>query len=167
MHNLLREGGDMHCRSFSRLARALNIIFLFLWLPFFGCAVSDRVDNRNFAVDAYPPTANEIELAQRRAQHYWDNNSHRFKKPMRYLAVATSSISGGDIYPELIRSETTSSYFGQDSQTPSLHASCIMIYDTVTKSFVSNSGYLSVDLPRRGSLARWDTYIARYIGWGG
>ena len=156
----------MHCRSFSRLARALNIIILFLWLPFFGCTVSDQVDNRNFAVDAYPPTPNEIHLAQRRAQHYWDNNSHRFKKPIRYLAVATSSISGGDIYPKLIRSETTSSYFGQDSQTPSLHASCIMIYDTVTKSFVSNSGYLSVDLPRRGSLARWDTYIARYIGWG-
>ena len=155
------------CRSFSRLVRALNIIFLFLWLALFGCAVSERVDNRNFAVDAYSPTPNEIQLARRRAQHYWENNSQRFKKPTRYLAVATSSISGGDIYPKLIRSETTASYFGQDSQTPSLHASCIMIYDTVTNSFVSNSGYISVDLPRRGSLARWDTYIARYTGWGG
>ena len=161
----------MNCRSFSRSARALNIIFLFLWLPLFGCAVSDRVDNRNFAVDAYSPTPNEIQLAQRRAQHYWENNSQRFKNPTRYLAVVTSSISGDDIvqdlYPKLIRSETTASYFSQDSQTPSLQATCIMIYDTVTNSFVNNSGYISVDLPRRGSVARWDTYMARYIGWGG
>ena len=157
----------MNCRAFSPLTRALNIIFLFLWLPFFGCAVSDQVDNRNFAVDVYPPTPNEIELAQRRAQHYWDNNSQRFKKPTRYLAVVTSSISRADIYRKLIKSETTSSYFGQDSQTPSLRASCIMIYDTAANGFVSNSGYLSVDLPQRGSVARWDTYMARYIGWGG
>jgi hypothetical protein len=157
----------MNCLSFSRLARALSIAFLFWWLPLFGCAISDQVDNRNFAVDAYSPSSNEIQLAQRRAQHYWEKNSERFKKPTRYLAVATSSISGGDIYPKLIKSETTSSYFGQDSQTPSLRSSCIMIYDTVTSNFVSESGYLSVDLPRRGSLARWNTYIARYIGWGG
>jgi hypothetical protein len=160
------EAGGMTRRSFSRLAETLNIILLFLWLPFSGCALSDQVDNRNFAVDAYSPTPNEIQLAERRAQHYWDNNSQRSIEPTRYLAVATSSISGGNIYPKLIKSETTSSYFGQDSQTPSLHASCVMVYDTVTKSFVGNSGYLSVDLPRRGSLARWDTYIARYIGWG-
>jgi hypothetical protein len=161
----------MNYRSFSRSAQALNLIFLYLWLPLLGCAVSDQVDNRNFAVDAYSPTPNEILLAQRRAQHYRENNSQRFKNPTRYLAVATSSILGGDIvqdlYPKLIRSETTASYFSQDSQTPSLHASCIMIYDTVTNSFVSNSGYISVDLPRRGSVARWDTYMARYIGWGG
>jgi len=161
-----QTGGDMNCRSCSRLAPTLNMIFLFFWLPLFGCAVTDQLDNRNFAVDAYSPTPNEIQLAQRRAQNYRDNHS-RFKTPSRYLAVATSSISGGDIYPKLIKSETTSSYFSQDSQTPSLRASCIMIYDTVTGSFVSNSGYLSVDLPRRGSLARWDAYIARYIGWGG
>jgi hypothetical protein len=157
----------MNCRSFSRSVRGLNIVVLFLWLLLFGCAASDRVDDRNFAVDAYSPTPNEIKSAQQRAQHYWDNNSQRFAKPTRYLAVATSSISGGNIYPKLIKSETTASYFGQDSQTPSLRASCIMIYDTAANGFVSNSGYLSVDLPQRGSVARWDTYMARYIGWGG
>src|ERR1700726_673340 len=156
----------MNCRSFLPSVRRLNITLLFLGLLLFGCAASDGVDNRNFAVDAYSPTPSEIKLAQQRAQYYWANNSQRFAKPIRYLAVATSSISGGTIYPKLIKSETTASYFGQDSQTPSLHASCVMVYDTVTKSFVGNSGYLSVDLPRRGSLARWDTYIARYIGWG-
>src|SRR5271166_415235 len=98
------KGGDMNCRSFSRSARALNIVFLFWWLPLSGCAVPDQVDNRNFAVDAYSPTPNEIQLAQRRAQHYWENNSQRFKNPTRYLAVATSNISGGNLYAKLIRS---------------------------------------------------------------
>jgi hypothetical protein len=47
-----------------------------------------------------------------------------------------------------------------------LNASCIMIYDTVANRFVSNSGYVSVDLPPRGSVAGWDVYVARYIGRG-
>ena len=36
-----------------------------------GCAESDRVDNRNFAIDTYSPTPNEIELAEQRARKYW------------------------------------------------------------------------------------------------
>jgi hypothetical protein len=47
-----------------------------------------------------------------------------------------------------------------------MNLSCIMIYDIVTNKFVSNVGYVSVDLPPRGSMARWDGYPARYIGWG-
>jgi hypothetical protein len=153
-------------RSISRLKEPLNVMFLCLWLPLFGCTLSDSVDNRNFAVDAYTPTPSEIQLAQQRAQHYWLKRSQRFQNITRYLAVETTSISGGNIYPQLIKSETTVSYFSQDSQTPSLRASCVMIYDTVTNSFVSDSGYISIDLPPRGSVARWDSYMARYIGWG-
>jgi hypothetical protein len=61
-----------------------------------------------------------------------------------------------------INSETTTGFFDTYS---SLNASCIMIYDSTTNRFVSNLGYVSVDLPRRGSVARWDGYTARYIGW--
>jgi len=32
---------------------------------------------------------------------------------------------------------------------------------------VDAGGYISVDLPSRGSIAHWDNYTARYIGWGG
>jgi hypothetical protein len=35
-----------------------------------GCAESDRVDNRNFAIDTYNPTPNEIQLAEQRARKY-------------------------------------------------------------------------------------------------
>ena len=156
--------------SFSRLKKPLNIMFLCVWLPLFGCAVSGRIDNRNFAVGTYYPTPNEIQLAQRRAQRYWQNHSQRFQNPTRYLAVDTTSVLRGDIvqplYPLLMNSETTGSYFSQ-GDTSELEASCIMIYDTGANKFVGDSGYVSVDLPPRGSVAQWDRYQARYIGWGG
>jgi hypothetical protein len=100
------------------------------------------VDNRNFAIDVYFPTSNEIQLAQQRAQHYWQKNSQRFKNSSRYLAVATTTVLQGDVvqnlYPKLINSETTASYFSQ-SENNVLNATCIMIYDTVAKQFVTNS----------------------------
>ena len=154
----------------NQFMKALNILFFCLCLPIFGCAVSDRVDNRNFAVDTYYPTANEIRLAEQRGQRYWQNNSQRFPNSTRYLAVYTTSVLQADIiqdlYPKLISSETTASFFGRGENDERMNLSCIMIYDTVTNQFVSNLGYVSVDLPPRGSLARWDGYMARYIGWG-
>jgi hypothetical protein len=138
-----------------------------LCLPLFGCANSERIENRDYAFDTYYPTPNEIQLAQRRAQRYWQKNSQRFKNPTKYLAVYVTSIVQGDVnqdlYSKLMNSETTTSFFETYS---SLNASCIMIYDPVTNRFVSDLGYASVDLPPRGSVARWAGYTARYIGWG-
>ena len=151
--------------------RALKILFLGLCLPIFGCAVSDRVDNRNFAIDTYYPTPNEIRLAEQRAQRYWQSNAQRFPNSTRYLAVYTTSVLQTeiiqDLYAKVISSETTASFFSRGENDERMNLSCIMIYDTVTNKFVSNLGYVSVDLPPRGSLARWDGYLARYIGWGG
>jgi hypothetical protein len=139
-----------------------------LCLSLLGCVNAERVANRNYAFDTYYPNSDEIQLAQERAQRYWQKNSHRFNNATQYLAVYTTNVSQADLvqnfYSKLISSETTASYFGTDS---SLNASCIMIYDTATNNFVSNIGYVSVDLPPRGLVARWDGYSARYIGWGG
>jgi hypothetical protein len=146
----------------------LKILFICLCLALLGCANSERVENRDYAFDTYYPTPNEIQLAQQRAQRYWQKNSQRFKDATRYLAVYATSVVQGDVnqnlYSKLMSSETTSSFFETYS---SLNASCIMIYDTATNTFVSNLGYASVDLPPRGSVARWDGYAARHIGWGG
>jgi hypothetical protein len=148
--------------------KPLKILCICLCLALLGCANSERVENRDYAFDTYYPTPNEIQLAQQRAQRYWQKNSQRFKDATRYLAVYATSVVQGDVnqnlYSKLMSSETTSSFFETYS---SLNASCIMIYDTATNRFVSNLGYVSVDLPPRGSVARWDGYTARYIGWVG
>ena len=86
-----------------------------LCLPLFGCANSERVENRDYAFDTYYPTPNEIPLALRRAQRYWQKNSQRFKNPTKYLAVYATSIVQGDVnqdlYSKLMNSETTTSFF--------------------------------------------------------
>jgi hypothetical protein len=148
--------------------KPFKILSMLLCLSLFGCANSERVENRDYAFDTYYPTPNEIQLAQQRAQRYWQKNSGRFTTPTKYLAVYTTSVVQGDVnqdlYSKLINSETTTDFFQTYS---SLNGSCIMIYDTATNKFVSNLGYASVDLPPHGSIARWDGYTARYIGWGG
>ena len=133
---------------------------------------AEKIDNRNFAIDTCYPTPNEIRLAEERARNYWAKHAARFGSKPVYLAVVTSKIFPSEVqnlWPKLINSETTGSFFshGMDQQTYSnLELIGIMIFDTRTGRFVGNRGYISVDTPPLGSLARFDDYIARYIGFG-
>ena len=94
----------------------------------------------------------------------------RFGAEPRFLAVETSKVFPGEVqnlYPKLINSETTASFFSQRRGGYSnLQLKGVMIFDTRTGRFVSNQGYISVDTPPPGSVARFGPYIARYIGWG-
>ncbi|MBV8378702.1 MAG: hypothetical protein JO279_17030 [Verrucomicrobia bacterium] len=133
---------------------------------------AEKIDQRNFAIDTCFPTPNEIQLAEGRARCYWAKHALAFGADPRFLAVDTSTLFAGeiqDLYPKLIYSETTGSFLNRGDHKGSyseldLHG--IMIYDTKTGHFVSNQGYVSVDTPPRGSVARFGPYLARYIGWG-
>jgi hypothetical protein len=133
---------------------------------------AEKIDNRNFAIDTCFPTQNEIQLAEGRAKSYCAKHASCLGAEPRFLAVDTSKLFPGeiqDLYPKLIYSETTASFLGRGDHKGSyseldLHG--IMIYDTKTGHFVSNEGYVSVDTPPRGGVARFGSYIARYIGWG-
>jgi hypothetical protein len=133
---------------------------------------AEKIDNRNFAIDTYTPTPNEIRLAEQRARKYWEKHAAKFGPSPVFLAIETSKIFPGEVqnlWPKLINSETTASFFshGLDEQTYSnLELRGIMIFDIRTSHFVSNRGFISVDTPPLGSLARFDNYIARYIGFG-
>ena len=132
---------------------------------------SEKVDNRDFAIDTCYPTPNEIQLAEARAGRFWTKHASRYGPESRYLAVETSKIFPSevqDLYPKLINSETTSSFFSRPSKDlySNLQLLGIMIYDTKTGRFVSNQGYISVDTPSRGRVARFGPYVARYIGTG-
>ena len=135
-----------------------------------GCAERDSVDHRNFAIDTYYPTPNEIQLAEQRARNYWAKHAARFGSNPVYLAVQTSKIFPSEVqllWPKLINSETTASFFSQRrGGFSNLQLKGIMIYDTRTSDFVGNRGFISVDTPPLGRVARFDDYIARYIGFG-
>ena len=152
----------------SRL-RFLCVTFLFTTLLSLR---AEKIDNRNFAIDTYNPTPNEIQLAEQRARRYWEKHAAKFGPNPVFLAIETSKIFPGEVqnlWPKLINSETTASFFshGLDKQTySSLELHGIMIFDIRTSHFVSNRGFISVDTPPLGRLARFDNYIVRYIGFG-
>jgi hypothetical protein len=132
---------------------------------------AERIDHRNFAIDVCYPNPNSIRLAEVRTKTYWAKHASRFGPEPRFLAVQTSKVFPSevqDLWPKLINSETTGSFFshGRRNSYSNLQLLGVMIYDTQTGRFVSNQGYISVDTPPRGSVARFGPYMARYIGWG-
>jgi hypothetical protein len=147
-----------------------------LLLAILSCIVptlhAEKIDNRDFAIDTCYPTPNEIRLAEERARHYWARHGARYGSNPVYLAVATSKIFPAEVqnlWPKLINSETTGSFFshGPSQQTYSdLQLTGVMIFDTRTNRAVGNRGFISVDTPPLGRVARFDGYLARYIGWG-
>jgi hypothetical protein len=136
----------------------------------FPACIADKIDNRNFAIDTYFPNANEIQLAERRVRRFWGKNATRFGPEPRYLAVEVSQLTSyPGIGPKLMFSETTTSWYAHGNHQGSfseLELTGIVIYDTKMGRFVSNQGYVSVDTPNRGGVARFGPYIARYIGTG-
>ena len=145
----------------------------FLWLAFLFSALptlrAEKIDNRNFAIDTFCPTPNEIRLAEERAHNYWTKNGARFGSNPVYLAVVTSKIFPSEVqllWPKLINSQTTASYFSQRRGYSNLQLKGIMIFDTRKDRFVGSCGYISVDTPPLGYVARFADYTARYIGFG-
>jgi hypothetical protein len=149
------------------MGRRAYLVFAFL-LAALPTLRSEAVDNRDFAIDTCYPTANEIQLAEARATRFWAKHASRYGGEPRYLAVQTSKLFPyGGLWPKLINSETTASFFSQRKTNYSnLQLLGIMIYDTQTGRFVSSQGYVSVDTPNPGEVARFGPYIARYIGTG-
>lgn len=145
------------------------LCFVFLFFSALPTLRAEKIDQRNFAVDTCCPTPNEIRLAEARARNYWTKNGSRFGSNPVYLAIVTSKIFPGEVqllWPKLINSQTTASYFSQRRGYSNLQLKGIMIFDTRKGRFVGNCGYISVDTPPLGRVARFEDYIARYIGFG-
>ncbi|HEV3209182.1 MAG TPA: hypothetical protein VGY91_02875 [Chthoniobacterales bacterium] len=148
------------------------LVVLLLVVGFAPRSSGEMIDQRNFAIDTYFPGPNEIRLAGQRARNYWAKNANRYGSNPVYLAVETSKIFESeivqDLWPKLIKSQTTSSFF---SKSPGRHHTeadlkGIMIFDTRTGTVVGNRGFVLVDTPSRGRVARFGDYVARYIGTG-
>ena len=157
------------------LSKNVNVICLIFFAFFFmepPPARAEKIDNRNFAIDTCYPNQSEIRAAEQRAKRFWAKHASRFGTDPRYLAVAASKIFPAEVqelWPKLINSETTASFFAhglEDNTYSDLQLTGVLIYDTAIGNFVSNQGYISVDTPGRGRVARFGHYLARYIGWG-
>jgi hypothetical protein len=149
--------------------RRAGVLFFALLLTAVPELRAEKIDNRNFAIDTYYPTPNEIQLGEQRARKYWVKHAARFGNNPFYLAVETSKIFPGevqDLWVKLINSETTGAYFANRRTFSILYLKGIMIFDTRTGHFVSNREFIAVETPPLWGVARFDDYIARYIGFG-
>jgi hypothetical protein len=89
-------------------------------LPQLPAFDAEKIDSRDFAIDTCYPTQHEITLAEARARRFWAKHSSRFGAEPRFLAVETSKIFPGEVqnlYPKLIYSETTASFFSHGDHT--------------------------------------------------
>ena len=149
------------------LMSGAGVLFFALLLTALPELRAEKIDHRNFAIDTCYPTPNEIQLAEQRARKYWAKHAARFGNNPFYLAVETSKIFPGDVHglsPKLNHSETTAS--NRRRSYSYLELKGVMIFDIRTGHFVGNTGFISVDTPPLGGVARFDDYIARYIGFG-
>jgi hypothetical protein len=153
------------------MSRTCSLFFAF-FIVMLPTLRAERIDRRNFAIDTCFPSQNAIQLAEGRTRAYWAKHASRYGPEPRFLAVETSKVFPSevqDLWPKLINSETTASFFAHGLKSNSysnLQLLGVMIFDTGTGRFVSNQGYIAVDTPPRGGVARFGPYIARYIGWG-
>jgi hypothetical protein len=146
-----------------------RVVIASAFLLFSALTVSpgQKVDYRDFAIDTYYPTANEIHLAEERARSYWARNGSRFGAEPQFLAVETSEIFSSEIQDlgvKLIHSKTTSSYYSARKNAVNPPLRCVMIFDLKANRFIGNQGYVAVDVPQRGQVARFSRYLARYVG---
>jgi hypothetical protein len=146
---------------------SLGCIFTFI-----ACATAETADLRDFSIDTFWPSPNEIRLAEKHCQNYWTKHRAQYSANTRYLAVEAAAVFPAEVvnnlWLKLINSETANDFFahGDRFSYSNLDLKGILIYDTLNIRFVSTWGYISVDLPRRNQLARWDRYVARFIGTG-
>jgi len=143
------------------------IVFAFLLFSVLAVSPGQKMDYRDFAIDTCHPTANEIHLAEERARSYWVRNAPRFGTEPRFLAVETAMIFSSEIQDlgvKLIHSQTTSSYYSERKNAVNPPLRCVMIFDINANRFIGNQGYVAVDVPPRGQVARFSTYLARYVG---
>jgi hypothetical protein len=145
-------------------------LIAFLCGLFCSCSTGNppKFDNSDWAIDTCSPGQYEIARAEEGAKNWWAKNSARYGNEPHYLAIDTTELLDGeivqDLYPKLINSPHTTSFFRGNNAQGSIY--CVMIFDTSTGKLVSNQGYAIVDSPARGQVARFGNYVARFIGSG-
>jgi hypothetical protein len=127
---------------------------------------AQKVDLRNYAVGGYDANPNEMRVAERRASRYWQKNGSRIGDKARYLAIEAASVIPGDVvqplWQNMINAQTGSGFLLPTAwDLGKMH--CVMIYDPRISSFVTKRGFLVMETPHPGTLARFGDYIALYI----
>jgi hypothetical protein len=160
-----------------RLSPRLGVALCLAGLPS-GCLTTQelltKVNNlavaifKNLSVGTYKATPEQIHLADQRAtaefNRFSPQEKETFKEPgTRYLAVRTTDPSPAQ-WTEIRRDmQKPGSLYGGPKKTPG-KIYCVMIWDTQSREVVGTDCYAVLKLPAPGTVARFDTYTAQYVG---
>jgi hypothetical protein len=77
------------------MKRLLILTCILFWVV---AGKAESIDQRNFALDTFSPTPNDVRVAEKRVQAYWNKHKAQYGANTRYLAVEAGAIlSGGDL----------------------------------------------------------------------
>ena len=58
---------------------------------------AEKVDQRDFSIDTFRPTPNEVRLAEKRVHAYWTKHQAEYAANTRYLAVEAAAIFPAEV----------------------------------------------------------------------
>src|SRR5260221_13859936 len=136
------------------MKRLLTLTCILFWVV---AGKDEFIDQRNFALDTFSPTPNDVRVAEKHVQTYWNKHKAQYEANTRFLPVEGGAILTGDVldlWPKLINSETATDFFAHGGRNTysNLNLTGIQIYDTSNNRLV-RPGFVSVDVPRRKHLA--------------
>ncbi|HEY5705543.1 MAG TPA: hypothetical protein VIS96_08225 [Terrimicrobiaceae bacterium] len=144
-----------------------------------GCLTTQEVLTRvgnlaavvfnNLSVGAYRATPQQVRVADQRATASFNRFTPQEKKTFkesgtRYLAVRTADPTPTQQIEIRKSMQKQGSRYGGTTTKPPSKVYCVMIWDTQSREIVGTDCYAVLSLPKPGSVARFDTYTAQYVG---
>jgi hypothetical protein len=133
-----------------------------------ACAPTELSQQTNLSIATYSPTPDALALAETRAKAYWAKHRGEMSRGTPYLAIESDTIPSANIQDLYYKLSNSPGVNGSDVEkyevNDDIDIFCINIFDTRTGRLVSPQGYAVVDEPDRGSVARFGSYTAKFIG---
>lgn len=116
----------------------------------------------------YTPTQEQATTAQKRVKDYFASiqKGRRRAASRRYIAVETLRPTKKQLADYMKKRSAASSTAGasQSSSPAGDQPRCMMVFDTQSKQFVGAGCYVVASLPPAGTVGKFDTVSAEYVG---
>jgi hypothetical protein len=116
-------------------------------------------------VYSYTPTQEQAATAKKQVQDYLAavQKGRRRAAAHRYIAVETLRPTKTQLADYLKKRAANRTAASQPSVDPG-QLRCMMVFDTQSKRFVGSGCYVTESLPSVGTVAKFDTFSAEYVG---
>jgi hypothetical protein len=141
------------------------------WDPFWGGwypGYAGAYDSNYF----YTPTPDQVAVARKRVKDYFAavTKGRQQSTKRRYIAVKTLNPTKEQLRDyEKKRTDAQTATAGGESQMSNRWVApdklrCVMVFDTQSKQFVGAGCYVIAGTPPSGTVAKFDTYSAEFVG---